>query len=81
MPALSSTHGVPKSKIVALTPRSAVKAGGLVVRGYGGETPEHHMAHLIRMATIGLPELARRFEEPRASEWTRVAPSPAPRSH
>jgi hypothetical protein len=64
MPLLSSTHGVPKSKIIPLEPRSEVQARGLVVRGYSGELPEHHMAHLIRMATVGLPELARRFGAP-----------------
>jgi hypothetical protein len=63
MPALSSGHGVPKSKMIALEPRSIAHAGGLYVRGYTGETPEHHMAHLIQMATVGLPELARRLGE------------------
>jgi hypothetical protein len=60
-----STHGVPQSKIVELEPRSEAHKGGLTVRGYNGETPEHHMAHLIRMATLALPELKARWDAPR----------------
>ena len=61
MPALTATHGVPKSKIIPLEPRTEADAGGLHVRGFAGVTAEHHMAHLIRMATVGLPELSRRY--------------------
>ena len=59
-----STHGVPQSKIIELEPRSEVHKGGLTVRGYNGETPEHHMAHLIRMATLALPDLVARWGTP-----------------
>ena len=61
MPALSSNHGVPKSKLVALVPKSHADAGNFHVRGFAGELPESHMAHLIQMATVALPELSRRW--------------------
>ncbi|WP_156040803.1 hypothetical protein [Chondromyces apiculatus] len=31
--------------------------GGFHVRGYMGNSPEHHMAHLIQMSVIALPDL------------------------
>ena len=74
MPPLASTHGVPKSKLVPLEPRSEAHAGGLWVRGFGGETPEHHMAHLVMMASVGLPELAKRLGEPSAAATPAATP-------
>jgi hypothetical protein len=43
--------------------RSEARLGGLHVRGYGGETPEHHMSHLLQMAATVLPELSERWKE------------------
>jgi hypothetical protein len=69
MPPLSSIEGVvPKKKLLALKPTSYVQAGNFFVQGYTGETPEHHMAHLIQMATIALPKLT--------AHWA-VNPAPA----
>jgi len=31
------------------------------VRGYRGNTPEHHMAHLLQMGATVMPELAERW--------------------
>src|SRR5262249_17727964 len=60
-PALSSSHGVPKSKIVPLKPISEAHAGSFHVHGYSGETAEDHIAHLVHMATTALPYLVGRW--------------------
>jgi hypothetical protein len=63
MPALSSIDGViAKKKILSLVPETRASRGSLFVRGYGGELPEHHMAHLIQMSTTALPDLVRRWK-------------------
>jgi hypothetical protein len=36
--------------------------GGLHVRGYVGQTPDHHIAQLVQMSTTVLPELAERWK-------------------
>ena len=71
IPSFSASHGVPKSKILTLKPTSEAHVGNLHVKGYSGETPEHHMAHLIQMASIGLPYLAERWKEPAESTSAR----------
>ena len=38
------------------------KKGGLHVRGYSGQTPDQHMAHLVQMSVTVLPELAERWK-------------------
>lgn len=38
------------------------RLGDLHVRGYVGQTPEHHMAHLVQMSVTVLPELAERWK-------------------
>jgi hypothetical protein len=38
------------------------RLGGLHVRGYVGQTPEHHMAHLVQMSVTVLPELNERWK-------------------
>ena len=63
IPSFSSSHGVPKNKILSLKPTSLAHVGDFHVKGYTGETPEHHMAHLIQMATIALPYLADRWKD------------------
>jgi hypothetical protein len=58
LPALRSIDGViAKKLLIGLTPEDVARKGGLVVRGYAGDQPEHHMAHLIHMATTVLPDL------------------------
>jgi hypothetical protein len=44
-----------------MIPTTEATVGGLHVRGYRGNTPEHHMAHLLQMAATVLPELVTRW--------------------
>ena len=60
--ALASMKGaVAKDREKTMEPTSEARVGGLIVRGYRGETPEHHMAHLFQMAATVLPELVHRW--------------------
>jgi hypothetical protein len=47
-----------------LEPTADRSAGALRVRGFRGNTPEHHMSHLLQMGATVLPELARRWSLP-----------------
>src|SRR5262249_54849345 len=65
MPALRSIDGViARKKLVSLVPQTFVAKGELRVRGYSGDQPEDHMAHLIHMTSSALPDLAARWREP-----------------
>jgi hypothetical protein len=44
-----------------MDPVSEAKVGSFHVRGYRGNTPEHHMAHLFQMGATVMPELAERW--------------------
>jgi hypothetical protein len=44
-----------------MEPESEAIVGGFHVRGYRGNTAEHHMAHLLQMAATVLPELRERW--------------------
>lgn len=44
-----------------MDPVSEAKVGTFHVRGYRGNTPEHHMAHLLQMSATVLPELVARW--------------------
>jgi len=44
-----------------MEPISEARVGTLHVRGYRGNTPEHHMAHLLQMGATVMPELAARW--------------------
>ncbi|WP_438007867.1 hypothetical protein WME89_03595 [Sorangium sp. So ce321] len=46
-----------------MIPTTEASLGGLHVRGFRGNTPEHHMAHLLQMASTVLPELVERWSE------------------
>ncbi|WP_437835273.1 hypothetical protein [Sorangium sp. So ce1153] len=46
-----------------MIPTTEASLGGLHVRGFRGNTPEHHMAHLLQMASTVLPELVERWRE------------------
>jgi len=61
LPALSQFYGIPRDKLVALVPTSECHAGSFHLRGYTGTTAEDHMMHLAYMASIALPDLARRW--------------------
>jgi hypothetical protein len=43
-----------------MVPTGEARVGGLHVRGFRGNTPEHHMAHLLQMGATVLPELSAR---------------------
>lgn len=59
---LASMKGaVARDREKTMEPTSEARVGGLVVRGYRGETPEHHMAHLFQMAATVLPDLVQRW--------------------
>lgn len=59
---LASMKGaVARDREKTMEPTSEARIGGLVVRGYRGETAEHHMAHLFQMAATVLPELVDRW--------------------
>jgi hypothetical protein len=58
MPPLKSIDGVIARKLMRpLEPETIAHRGGLTVREYAGDQPEHHMAHLIHMAVTVLPDL------------------------
>lgn len=48
-----------------MDPESEARVGSFHVRGYHGNTPEHHMAHLLQMGATIMPELVERWREPR----------------
>ncbi len=45
-----------------MEPVSEARVGTFHVRGYRGNTPEHHMAHLLQMGATVMPELAARWK-------------------
>jgi hypothetical protein len=45
-----------------MEPTYEATVGTFHVRGYRGNTPEHHMAHLLQMGATVLPELAERWK-------------------
>lgn len=60
--ALASIDGViAKKSLRPLLPRSDTRAGGLHVRGYVGDQPEHHTMHLIEMSETALPDLVQHW--------------------
>lgn len=62
----SAEGAVPRKLEKRMEPLSEARVGSLHVRGYRGNTPEHHMAHLLQMGATTLPELVERWRtEPR----------------
>jgi hypothetical protein len=62
LPAFESFRGVlPKAEMIPLTRQTEAQKGGFVVRGFRGNEPHIHMAHLMQMSEIGLADLARRW--------------------
>ncbi len=58
LPALRSIDGViARKRILGLEPESTAHAQGLWVRGYAGDQPDHHIAHLVHMSATVLPDL------------------------
>ncbi len=54
---------IAKKKLWPLTPESYADQGGLHVRGYTGDQPEDHIAHLVFMSVTALPALVARWKE------------------
>ena len=52
---------MPKKKQQWLEADSMARMKGLVILGYEGRTPEHHMAHLVQMSVTALPPLVERW--------------------
>lgn len=48
-----------------MEPVSESTVGSFHVRGYRGNTPEHHMAHLLQMGATVMPELVERWRDAR----------------
>ncbi len=64
LPAFESFRGVlPKAEMIPLTRQTEAQKGGFVVRGFRGNEPHIHMAHLMQMSEIGLADLARRWRQ------------------
>jgi hypothetical protein len=60
---LESMKGaVAKALEKKMEPTSEATKGRLIVRGYKGEEPEHHMAHLFQMGATVLPDLVARWQ-------------------
>lgn len=57
----SAVGAIPKKDEKQLELTSEARVSGLHVRGFSGESPEHHMAHLLEMGQTVLPELAQRW--------------------
>jgi len=59
VPPIPAAEGVLSKELRRpLSPLTLADRGRLVVRGYAGEGPEHHVYHLLEMASIALPDLA-----------------------
>ncbi len=52
---------LPKAKETRLEQKTEAKKGKLHVRGFSGQTPDQHMAHLVQMSVTVLPELSERW--------------------
>jgi hypothetical protein len=65
VPALGSIEGViPRKIIKPLVEESEAAQGGLRVRGYAGDQPEHHTMQLVEMSVTALPDLVARWGSP-----------------
>lgn len=63
-PNLHSIDGViARKKLVALIPETVATQGGLRVRGYSGDQPEDHIAHLVHFSVTALPDLVERWRD------------------
>ncbi len=58
----SAKNAVSKKLEKHMEPLNEATVGAFHVRGYRGNTPEHHMAHLLQMGATVMPELAARWE-------------------
>jgi hypothetical protein len=59
VPDIPAAEGVLSKRLrVPLQPLTVADRGRFTVRGYAGDGPEHHVYHLLEMASIALPDLA-----------------------
>jgi len=66
VPDIPAAEGVLSRQLrVPLQPLTLADKGQLRVRGYAGDQAEHHVHHLLEMATIALPDLAAWWARPR----------------
>jgi hypothetical protein len=61
----AATGVLPKRLRLPLSPLTLADRGKLIVRGYAGMEPEHHIYHLMEMGSIALPDLASWWARPR----------------
>lgn len=61
--ALKAAEGAVSKKLEKfMEPKYDARVGLFHVRGFKGNTPEHHMAHLLQMAATVMPEIAKRWK-------------------
>jgi hypothetical protein len=66
IPDIPAVEGVLSKRLrLPLEPLTLADRGRLIVRGYAGDQPEHHIYHLMEMASIALPDLAAWWARPR----------------
>jgi hypothetical protein len=67
VPPIAAAEGVLSSRLrhAPLEPLTLADRGKLIVRGFAGDGPEHHVHHLLEMASIALPDLAAWWSRPR----------------
>lgn len=58
----AAAHAVAKRREKRMIPYTDTRVQGLHIRGFRGDTREHHMAHLLQMGATALPELAERWK-------------------
>jgi hypothetical protein len=60
---LKAAEGAVSKKLEKhMEPTTEARVGSFHVRGYKGNTPEHHMAHLLQMASTVMPEIVERWK-------------------
>lgn len=62
VPLEAAVGAVSKKLEKRMEPTTEATVGTFHVRGFKGNTPEHHMAHLLQMAGTVMPELAQRWK-------------------
>jgi len=66
IPDIPAAQGVlSKAQRLPLSPLTMAQQGRLTVRGYAGDQAEHHVYHLLEMASIALPDLVTWWARPR----------------
>jgi hypothetical protein len=66
IPDIPAAQGVLSRQLrLPLSPLTMAQRGRLTVRGYAGDQAEHHVYHLLEMASIALPDLAAWWARPR----------------